>query len=170
MLKNILMTLAVGTGLFTSAVNAESKQTHIAGWIEHIKVGSSKVKIAAKLDTGAKTSSIHAKKVEKFTKNSQPWVKFRLPLESKPPMDFEVPVVREVLIKRHNLSSERRAVVKLPVCINGKSYAAEFTLSNRENYNYPVLLGRKFLKNKFVINPAKTFLLSNSSACDQAKS
>ena len=135
----------------------------VAGWVEKIILAPQQLKLRAKLDTGAKTSSIHAVDVKTFERNEQPWVRFTLPavdVEDAKPHQVEAEVVRTVLIKRHKLDSMRRIVVELDFCMDGGYYRSEFTLANRTNYNYPVLLGRRFLENHIIVDPSEKFLHS----------
>lgn len=129
-----------------------------AGWVENIILATGQVRLRAKLDTGAKTSSIHAENVEQFEFDGKPWVRFSLPKSflknATKQHTIETPVVRTVLIKRHNLESMRRLVVNLAFCINAHYYETEFTLANRTNYLYPVLLGRSFLADNIVVDPS----------------
>ena len=129
-----------------------------AGWVENIILATGQVKLRAKLDTGAKTSSIHAENIEQFDVDGEPWVRFSLPKSflknAKQQHTIETPVVRTVLIKRHKLESMRRPVVNLAFCINAHYYETEFTLADRSNYIYPVLLGRSFLADNIVVDPS----------------
>lgn len=130
----------------------------IAGWVEDIVISPEQTRFRAKLDTGAKTSSIHAKNIEEFERDGQNWVRFTLPkgLEKKAQArTVELPVARETLIKRHKLDSVKRYVVELGFCMNSNYYETEFTLADRRNFIYPVLLGRRFLENRIIVDPAE---------------
>lgn len=152
---------------------AQSNERMIAGWLEMLVLSPWQIKLKAKLDSGAKTSSIHAENVERFDRDGETWVRFDLPVQKKRKTvlrTIETPLVREVLIKRHNLPSVRRSVVELAFCINGNSYSTQFTLANRGNFNYPVLLGRRFLNGRIVIDPAETFVhdsRQSEKVCDE---
>jgi hypothetical protein len=54
--------------------------------------------------------------------------------------------------------SSKRDVVKLTLCKNGRNYETEFTLVDRSNFNYPLLLGRSFLKDVAIVDASVTFL------------
>ena len=128
-----------------------------AGWVENIVLETGQLRLRAKLDTGAKTSSIHAENIESFDKDGQPWVRFSLPKSylknAKEQPAVEIPLTRTVLIKRHKMPSARRSVVTLGFCINSHYYRTEFTLADRRNYLYPVLLGRSFLAGRIMVDP-----------------
>lgn len=133
----------------------------IVGWVERVTMLPSRVPVYAKLDTGAKTSSIHAEEIERFEKDGDEWVRFTLVLED--PDDvvhrerLERPLFRDVRIKDHDDHADRRPVVELEFCLDGRSARAQFSLADRSSFLYPVLLGRRFLKGRFVIDPAETF-------------
>jgi len=146
-----------------SKTQAAPKQKVIMGWLESIFIKPWNRRLTAKLDTGAKTSSLHADKIEHFSKNGEDWVRFALgDIEDKqlPPIIAEKPLVRTVNIKckGDDCQPSKRDVVVLTVCKNGKDYEAEFNLVDRSNFNYPVLLGRSFLKDVALVDADETFL------------
>ena len=134
----------------------------IAGWIEKISLVEQPLTIKAKLDTGAKTSSIHAINVEQFKNNDERWVRFDLLLkdenDKQHTIHMETPKARRVRIKNTDGDHDRRAVVELEICFDGRKHVTEFTLANRAEYIYDVLLGREFLQGIAVIDPENTFL------------
>ncbi len=147
-----------------TAVGAEhGKQILITGWLESVVLSPWQIRLRAKLDTGAKTSSIHAEKIERFERDGDEWVKFTLPSGKKKGAEhrIEVPLLRNTSIKRHNLPAVIRPVVELAFCIDGHYYKTEFTLADRSNFNYPVLLGRRFLQNNIMVDSSSVFMHSD---------
>ncbi len=150
----------------------ESK--HIVGWVERVTVVPIGFPVKAKLDTGARTSSIHAEDIERFERDGEKWVRFTIAVED--PDDvvrrtrLERPLFRNVRIKDHDDVSDRRAVVELGFCIDGRSERAQFTLADRSRFIYPVLLGRRFLADRYVIDPAKTFEASPTCPATESDS
>ena len=134
----------------------------IAGWIEKISLVEPSLTLKAKLDTGAKTSSIHAINVEQFKRDNARWVRFDLVLQDvndKPhTLHMEKPKARRVRIKNNDGDHDRRSVVELEICFDGRRHVTEFTLADRSEYLYDVLLGREFLRGIAVIDPEYTFL------------
>lgn len=130
----------------------------IMGWLESIFLRPWNLRVTAKLDTGAKTSSLHADHISHFTKEGEEWVRFTLDNEEKSPVVVERPLVRTAYIKEHDSRSSKRDVVTMKLCKNGKEYETEFTLGDRSNFNYPVLLGRNFLQEVAIVDAAHTFL------------
>ncbi|MDX1696415.1 MAG: ATP-dependent zinc protease [Ketobacteraceae bacterium] len=151
-------------------------EKRIMGWVENVYFPPTYTKLKAKLDTGAKTSSIDARDITPFEKDGEKWVRFTINRpgkaafvdkdgrhhSAKPGVDmtFEKPVERVVRIKRHKRKSMERYVVHIPIYIGGREHQAEFSLTNRHKFIYPVLLGRRFLKEVAIVDPGKTFLAS----------
>jgi hypothetical protein len=142
----------------------EDKADHkplIAGWLEYVVLESWPVKFRAKLDTGAKTSSLHAVDIERFQRDGQPWIRFstedkKSNTKVKP---VELPVKREVKIKSHRNDAAVRPVVEMHFCLKGNVYQSEFSLVDRSRFNYPVLLGRRILKHGIIVDASATFTL-----------
>lgn len=155
--------------LSLSTTFAKEPARVIAGWVEKIRIENQPYDIKAKLDTGAKTSSIYADGIELFKKNGKRWVRFTLLLtDSKGKhheLELEKPRSRKVNIKNHNGNHDQRYVIELNICFNARSFTTEFTLADRSEYIYGVLLGRKFLKHVAIIDAKETFL--TSSTCEK---
>lgn len=138
----------------------------LLGWIEWVVIEPQKLRVKARLDTGAKTSSLHAVDVVEFQRGGRKWVRFKVPLDAhkedyagKPPtLVYERPVKATVLIKRKNAHLQPRYVVEMAFCINGHVQEARFSLTDRSNFNYPVLLGRRFLGDVTLVDPRENFL------------
>ena len=123
----------------------------LRGWLEHAVIAEADLKMDAKLDTGAKTSSIDADILTDPDKDDQTAkqgkrVVFRLSNEDGEERTLERPIVRIVKIKKRGGGVEERPVVELTVCLGTQSITTEFSLADRSNFNYPILLGREFMK------------------------
>lgn len=114
--------------------------------------------LECKVDTGADTSSIHCSKVKLVEVDGEEMLKFRV-LDRKHPLyskrDLLVSDFTETTVKSSNGVSEQRYVVRTRTIIFGEVFDILFTLSDREKMKYPVLLGKHFLKNKFIVDVAK---------------
>ncbi len=142
------------------------KERLVLGWLESIFVKPWNIRLTAKLDTGAKTSSLHTDTIEHFTKDGQPWVRFRLSGNRRKDhkgIVVERPLARIVYVKDRLSDASRRDAITLAFCKNGKDYETEFTLVDRSNFNYPVLLGRSFLKGVALVDANATFLIKSST-------
>lgn len=149
----------------------EAKAKVIAGWLETITLPATGWVIKAKLDTGAKTSSIHATNIEEFKRDGKRWVRFDVHDSTKKesPVTLERRQIRRVRIKDHDDPATRRSVVELEICLDGRLHKAQFTLADRGNFHYPVLLGRRFLDGVAVVDPAEKYLTSPSCPEGEAK-
>ncbi|MGB1518080.1 MAG: ATP-dependent zinc protease, partial [Crocinitomicaceae bacterium] len=105
----------------------------------------------AKIDTGAYTSSLHCSEilVEKDK------VKFIVLDDEHPSFEgkwFCLPIEKYTVVKSSNGYKEERVVVKTTILLLGEEFDVFLTLTNRKDMKYPVLLGRKFLKDKYIVN------------------
>lgn len=143
----------------------------IMGIYEYVLLYPYKIRMPAKLDTGADTSSIHGENIEIFEKEGKKWVAFDFKWDySKYNEDvkMERPLVRMVKIKNKGGGHNRRPVVSLDFCLDGKRYLEEFTVANRDNFKYPLLLGREFLRKVALIDPDSDYLTS-TNGCNSKK-
>ena len=162
----------------TVAISAESDTSNdqrppeTLGYVEWVVMQDTSLRLKARLDTGAKTSSLHAVNVEAFEKDGEDWVNFQIPLgdhEDQPTegeldhedviLEFERPVERTVLIKRKGAPSQKRYVVMMDFCIAGTTHTTEFSLTDRGKFSYPALLGRRFMRDdNILIDSADSFI------------
>jgi len=115
----------------------------------------------ARIDSGATTSSLSAQDVERFERNGDPWVRFKLQHDDEAePVEIERPLERNVLIRQSSSEEiDRRAVVKMTINIGPDlQQETEFTLADRSHMTYPMLLGRSFLRDVTLIDVGKQFL------------
>lgn len=114
--------------------------------------------LECKIDTGADTSTIHCSKVKVIEKDGNRWLKFRVLDKAHPQfnqVDHIVKDFREKRVKSSNGESEVRHVIRTKAVLFGRTYAITFTLSDRGKMKYPVLIGKKFLRNKFLVDVTK---------------
>lgn len=117
-----------------------------------------------RVDTGAKTSSLHVDNLEKFTKNGKPWIRFDIHpdvynIEKISTCESALHDVRS--IKSSNGAAEERHVIKTLIRLGNQSWPIEITLTNRADMSYLMLLGRQAMGEKVLVDPSKTFLLVN---------
>ena len=148
--------------IHSSAISSKEPAKIIAGWIENVRVENQGYEVKAKLDTGAQTSSIHATNIKPFKKDGKKWVKFTLLLVDKKDNEhklvLEKPRSHKANIKNNNGSYDKRYVVDLHICFNGRAQSTEFTLADRTDYIYDILLGRQFLKKNAIVDSNQVFL------------
>lgn len=121
--------------------------------------------IDAKVDTGAYTSAIHCNSVKAVRRGGERYVRFRLMDPSHPAYDGKE--IRKPLEGRKKIKSsfghtEYRYIIKTKIKLFGEEHEIELSLSDRTKMEHPILLGRKFLQKKYVVDVSK-FNLSNKN-------
>lgn len=144
----------------------------IAGYVERIRLLPWNHEVKAKLDTGAETSSLHATDIKRTKVAGRSWVRFTAVLDSESGprrVVVERPLVRRVRIKSARSGSfDHRYSVELELCFDGRRHQAEFTLADRDDMLYPVLLGRRFLAGVAVVDSGEVFLTRSTCSDEPA--
>ncbi len=134
----------------------------IVGWREWVSLPAVGVPwIKAKLDTGARTSSLHAFDLVEVRRGGIAHARFGIhPWQDS--HDDAVVVERPIHDRRSVRSSsghaEERIVVLLDVVLQGRTVSAEVTLTNRDDMGFRMLIGRQALRQGFVVDSARSFL------------
>jgi ribosomal protein S6--L-glutamate ligase len=118
--------------------------------------------IKARVDSGAKTSSIHAFNIQKFRRKGESWVSFEVhPLQNnrRAVIRCEKPIVDKRVVKSSSGISETRYVVIATLKIGPQVWDVELTLANRDSMGYRMLLGREAMGGRMVVDPALNFCL-----------
>jgi hypothetical protein len=111
--------------------------------------------LKAKVDTGAFGSAIHCSRIEVLKRDGKSQLSFVLLDPEHPLYKDEVHWVadyREKRVKNSSGTAEQRYIITTPVVIFGKRITTDFSLTDRSDMKYPVLLGRKFLRKRFVVD------------------
>lgn len=123
--------------------------------------------IEAKIDTGAYTSALHCQKVKTVVRNGQEYVAFQLLDAAHPHFKnqiFEFPIHKVKKIKSSNGSVQSRYIIKSTLKLGNDTFQIEFSLADRSRMEYPILIGRKALKNKFLIDVSKKHLSGTTTS------
>lgn len=138
----------------------------IVGWRELVhlpELGLSA--IPAKIDSGARTSSLHATILEEFERDGETFVRFAV--------DFDEPNVRQICEAVHidwrgvtssNGETQRRRIIKTPLKIGRLTFRAEISLADRSDMRFPMLIGRSSLRRRFVVDSGHSWLQSPGRA------
>ena len=129
----------------------------VVGWIEKVRIFPGDLTVKAKIDTGAKTSSIHCGCTH-YKKNGEKWVRFSVTNEQGKTNWFERKIIRTATIKRHFGKAQERSVIKLGFCLGSVYQETEVNLVDRSGLNYQLLVGREFLKGVYLVDPENMFL------------
>jgi hypothetical protein len=112
--------------------------------------------IPAKIDTGANRSAIHCSQIFETHENGRPEISFHIPLDSSHgEKDFHVKSFFKKKIRSSSGHMEERYIIKTTVVLFGKKIHATFSLTDRAEMKYPILLGRKLLNSKFIVDVAQ---------------
>ena len=145
--------------LALSAVSAHADERKTIGWIERVSVTTEALTMEAKIDTGADFSSVHADALRYFDRDGNRWVEFILRDQDKNPRTLQRPLVRMARIKKKTEGYQERPVVMLQICIGDATHLAQVNLAQRGHFRYPLLLGRNFLRSRFLVDPGEEYLL-----------
>lgn len=121
----------------------------VFGYIEWVRIGELAGRMRARLDTGARTSSLHVESEEIYDRDGAKWVRFVVLNPNNPKakrVRISAPLVRWTRIKIPGGGSVRRPVVRLNMQIGDRKLRTEFSLNNRNNMLCPVLIGRRALR------------------------
>lgn len=160
--------LGVGSALGSVAALAEAPE-RVLGWVEKVTVEPWGVEVKAKLDSGALTSSLDARDIELFEKEDREWVRFRLRLDDQSndetlSVNLERPLYRDLTVRGAG-GRDERPVVLLEVCVGDTRYEEQFSLRDREEMHYPMLLGRRTIGHLGLLSVTETFL--TEASCDE---
>jgi hypothetical protein len=140
------------------------KKLPVIGWREWVQLPDLGIdKIKTKVDTGARTSALHAFALRTFEENGKTRIRFDIhPMQHN--TDKIITCVADVIDRRvvtdSGGHSEERYVIETPITIAGQTWLIEITLTERENMLFRMLLGRRALRKRFVVNPARSFVLT----------
>ncbi len=140
----------------------------IVGWREWVRLPRLGVgRIKAKIDTGARTSALHATHIESLDRDGHPWVRFRVYDDHRNPLHYVVVTarLRDVRSVRNSAGvQDQRPVIRTEIRLGTLEFRAELTLVERTDMVFPMLLGRSALRTAGVqIDPARSFVMRRRS-------
>ncbi|MHB9072073.1 MAG: ATP-dependent zinc protease family protein [Desulfobaccales bacterium] len=145
-------------GTLVLALPAVAAEKTVVGWIEKVRLYPGNFLVHAKLDSGAEYSSLDASNLQEFERDGKKWVRFDLAEDREGnKITIERPLLRWAPIKRHNQEPQRRPVIKLGVCLGNIYKETEVNLIDRKNYQYRMLIGRKFMEGSAIIDPSAKY-------------
>lgn len=120
------------------------------------------VPILAKIDTGAKTSAIHAYRVRETTHDGRRYAEFYLhPVqkERRPEIACLAPMRGRRIVRSSNGAEQERIVIATRLRLGRRTWPIELTLANRDDMGFRLLIGRDALGKKFIIDPSRSYML-----------
>lgn len=149
------------TKTILNMLNSRDKNKEIIGRLEYADLPDFNLeKVITKIDTGAYTGAIHTSYVKEILKNGERKIQFTLLDEDHPEFKNKIYTFYNFEIKKiknSNGKSELRYIIPLKIVIKSKEINVKLSLSNRKAMRYPILLGRKFIKDLFLIDVSKKF-------------
>ncbi len=136
----------------------EPKPLRIVGWRELVDLPDLGLRgIPAKIDSGARTSSLHGKVIEEIERDGKQHVRFSVEWDGEEHLS-EAMLVDIRGITSSNGETQRRYVIKTPLKIGTLKFRAEVSLADRSEMQFPMLIGRSSLRRRFVIDSGHSWL------------
>lgn len=144
--------------------HSDSQSLETIGWREVITLPQLGIeKIKAKIDTGARSSALHAFDVRQLQREGKQIIQFQVhPVQrdNKTTMIAEAELLEYRKVRNSGGIAQLRPVIKTEVNLGGQSWTIELTLTNRDVMGFRMLLGRQAIRNKFLVDPGRSFLQS----------
>jgi hypothetical protein len=136
--------------------------TTVAGWREWVSLPELDVEwVKAKLDTGARSSAIHAFDIQEYAVDGQAWVRFSIhpwQRSAEDSVEVTLPVHDRRVVRSSTGHTQERYVVLMDVRLIDRVVSAEVTLSSRDQMGFRLLIGREALRQGFLVDPSRSYL------------
>jgi hypothetical protein len=140
------------------------KPLQVLGWREWLALPDLGVqRIKAKVDSGARSSCLHARQIEEFVREGSDWVRFRFEQSPGAWADFAAPVVDRREVRDSGGHRTVRPFIRTQVVLGDQSWMIELNLAPRTEMLFPMLLGRTAMIGRFLVDPSRSYLLSDSA-------
>lgn len=140
----------------------------VIGWREWVAFpdwGLAAVKV--KIDTGARTSALHATDVDTFERDGARWARFTVHPWQRSDDDAEVveaPLIDERVITSSSGTTSTRPVVAVTIDLVGAPHRVELTLTRRDDMGFRMLLGRQAMRGRYLVDPGRSYLAGRPAA------
>lgn len=122
--------------------------------------------IKARVDSGAKTSALHAINIVPFIKDGEKWVKFDInPIQNnlKTVIHCEALMIDKRVVKSSSGFREQRYVIQTKIALGDETWTIQMTLTNRDSMGFRMLLGREAMSGRILVDPEQKYLLGQTS-------
>lgn len=138
-----------------------NRQLPIIGWREWIRLPELGIpRIKAKVDTGARSSSLHAFDLETFERNDQEFIRFNVHTKQRTnrvTVQTEAQILEYRSVRSSSGKAAMRPVIVTNVTLLGVTWPVELTLANRDAMGFRMLLGREAFRRRFLVDAGKSF-------------
>ena len=150
-----------GTGSSDDAPRAAAATPPIIGWREWVSLPELGVAaIKAKVDTGARSSSLHAFDVKQFRRHGRQFVRFKIhPLQrtAQPTIEAQAELLEYRKVTSSSGAVSLRPVILTPIELLGERFQIELTLSSRDTMGFRMLLGRQAIRGRLLVDPGRSY-------------
>ena len=133
----------------------------VIGWREWVRLPDLGIAtIKAKVDTGARSSSLHAFDVTEFRRQGQRWVRFKVhPVQRRTDstVEAEAPILDYRSVRSSSGRASLRPVIETRIELLGVTWSIELTLANRDEMGFRMLLGRQAFRHRFLVDGGKSY-------------
>ena len=157
-MKTIFYLLVIAS-LAPLVTTARASEKQMVGWFEKARLFPGGYEISAKIDTGADHSSLNVSELTLFHHQGNEWVRFTVIDDHGKQHNLERKLLRLARIKRHLGPRQERPAVLLGICVGSQYREAQVNLVDRGKFKFPLLLGRSFLSDAFIVDPSKSYAL-----------
>lgn len=133
----------------------------VIGWRERIALPDLGIPlVVAKIDTGARSSALHATRIRPFERDGRPWVRFHIPHSSGlRARDVEAPLVERREVKNTSGIPQTRPVIETTLHLGNRRWRIEMTLADRSNMSLPLILGRTAIRrHRILVDAGRSWL------------
>lgn len=145
----------------------------VVGWREWVALPELGVdRIKAKIDTGARTSALHAFALELFERDGREWARFEVhPVQrdTRTVVRVEAPIVDRRWITSSSGHRQLRPIIETPVELDGARWPIEIALTRRDVMGFRMLLGRQALRGHTLVDPGRSFLARRGLAYTESR-
>lgn len=163
--KRLVLGMACLTAMaaifFPTLSKAESSSERtIVGYVETVRLYPGDLTFDARIDTGARNSSLHASDIAQFDRDGAKWVRFKTVDNSGKEITLERPLLGTVEVPRHYGKTQTRPLIRLGICLAGVYKEAKVNLVDRGGLKYRMLVGRTYMKKSFLVDPSAKFTIA----------
>jgi hypothetical protein len=160
-----LLAVVAAAMLWPGETLARERSKTIFGYVERVMISEQGFSLKAKLDSGAETTSLDSRNIQRFRRGGERYVRFDVPdPETGELVTLERPLARTVRIRQHSGPPIQRPVVRMWLCIGHIMQQVEVNLTPRSDFIYPLLIGRSAMRGSIIIDPEVTF--TSRPRCD----